>query len=225
MTLEDELIRVLTKGQRDKLKTYDQLDPRVRADFTHRIVDKIESFLDSVAVMNHILDIVPFKSSQRAFKPEHIDMVFDLMESMLVALDYAPIVKDQDGNPHRFKGIPVTPKGGGVAGSYQKILPASSEEIARNEHLQNRLKRLEIFTKARVTTADYRPPSYFEGLVEDAEKEGLDPFFVGFIGNKEIGPKPPLEDRIREAWELHGIEPPPGYEHVKKTRNKSGSEE
>jgi hypothetical protein len=34
----------------------------------------------------------------------------------------------------------------------------------------------------------------------------------------ERAEKPSLEDRIRDAWEHHGIEPPPGYEYLKKSR-------
>lgn len=215
----------LVRDQPKRLEGYDDLDPRERADFTFRILKKVTTLLDDISEVNAVLRTIPFKSQKKVFKEEHIDLIFDLLERILIGLDYAPIVKDQDGNPHRFKGIPVTPKGGGIAGSYQKITPASTEEIARSEHLQDRLKRLEVFITPRVTTADFRPRPYFEGLVEDAEKEGLEPFFVGPPGKRFSDPKPLLEDRIREAWELHGIEPPRGYEHLKKPRDKSSTEE
>jgi hypothetical protein len=39
-----------------------------------------------------------------------------------------------------------------------------------------------------------------------------------FPKREERAEMPPLEDRIREAWELHGIEPPPGFEHLKTKR-------
>jgi hypothetical protein len=52
-------------------------------------------------------------------------------------------------------------------------------------------------------------------LVGAAFAGKLKKFEACFPARRERIEKPSLEDRIREAWELHGIEPPEEYQHVK----------
>jgi hypothetical protein len=171
----------LVREQIKRFENYDTLSPRERATFNFRIADKVRTFLDDVEEVNRVLDTIPFNYHQKSVKEEHIDPVFNLLEKMLSALDYAPIVPDQDGTPHRFKGFQVAPRGGGPVGRYQTILPASDADIARNDHLQKRIRRLEQFTTARVTTNEFRPREYWGPMVDRAEKEGLVAVIPGFM--------------------------------------------
>lgn len=217
----------LTDLQRKRLDAYADLSSRERATFNFRIADKVSTFLNDVSEVNQVLKTIPFNYHQKSFKEDHVDLVFDLLEHLLAGLDYAPIIKnDQDGTPQRFKGFLVVPRTGkGAGGQYHAILPASDEDLARAAHLQNRIRRLEQFTTARLISDEFRPRSYFEALPESVEKNGMIPVIPGFQeaivkARIEDGLIPDVPDWIVEKMEevvktgKVVVSPPPGGEET-----------
>lgn len=166
------------------MRDYDALAPSEKATFTYRMVEKVSKFLDDVEEVNRVLETIPFKSQKKAFKEEHIDLVFDLVERVLTGRDVAPVVGGNPLNPddatkqYSMKAFAVREVDGRL-GRYSTTRPASPEEIATNAHLQERISRLSRFVHAPdgIPGPEFRPREYFDGLVEQAEKSGLRPIF------------------------------------------------
>lgn len=166
----------LTPLQKERMEEYNDLSPQKRATFNFRIADKVNTFLDDVSEVNQVLEILPFKYRQKAIEEDHLDYIFDLLEEMLSVLDFAPLVPDKKGEKlYKVKGLFIAPKGGGEMGKYQSTLPATKDDIRNRDYLELRLKRLALFTQAKVTIDEFRPREYFGDLADIAEKEGFEP--------------------------------------------------
>lgn len=174
----------LVKEQRAKLEKYNELSSQERADLTFRLLKKVSTFLDDVENVKLALDVIPFKSQKKAFKEEHIDLVFDLLERVLAGLDVAPVTGGNQldpgdvGNQYVFKAFAVEAVDGKI-GRYSTTRPATQEEIDMKDHLQERIERLDRFVTypSGIPGPAIAPRGYFDGLVEQAEKAGLTPLF------------------------------------------------
>lgn len=167
----------LTPKQEGRRKRYNELSPQERATFNFRMGEKVNTFLDDVSEVNRVLDLIPFNYHQKAIEEDHLDYVFDLLEKMLAALDFAPIIPNKEGNPYKVKGFFMAPKGGGEMGKYQITIPATKDDIRLKEYLKLRLERLSLFIEPTVTADEFRPREYFGDLPDLAEKEGYEPIF------------------------------------------------
>jgi len=174
----------LVREQNDRIENYNRLDAQVRADLTFRLLKKLKAFLDDFKDVNRVLDVIPFQSQKKAFKEEHIDLVFDLVERVLAGLDVAPVIggnvldPDDAGNRYVFKGFAVEAVDGNVS-RYSATRPATPDEIALNDHLKERITQLNLFVSpsSGIPGPEFRPREYFDGLVETAERAGLKPLF------------------------------------------------
>lgn len=174
------------KKQIERLENYNSLKKASeKATFTYRMVEKIKRFLDDVAEVNNVLDTIPFKSHKKAFKPEHIEPVFDLLEMILAGQGVAPVTHGVFGtgdekNQYVFKAFGVVDVEG-KQGRYSTTRPATPEEIELNEKLKKRIERLNrfVYPQGGIPGPEFLPREYFDGLVEQAEKAGLKPIFEG----------------------------------------------
>lgn len=174
----------LVRDQKDKLDKYNSLDSQVRADLTFRLLKKVSTFLNNIKDVNRTLDTIPFQAQKKAFEKEHIDLAFDLLERILERLDVAPVTggnaidPDDRTNQYVFKAFAVEAVDGKI-GRYSTTRPATPEEIALKDHLQERITRLTQFVTppSGVPGPEFRPREYFGDLVETAEKAGLKPIF------------------------------------------------
>lgn len=174
----------LVRDQKKKLNEYNSLDSQVRADLTFKLLKKVSIFLNDIDAVKRTLDVIPFQSQKKAFKEEHIDLVFDLLERVLAGLDVAPVIGGNQldpgdvGNQYVFKAFAVEAVDGKI-GRYSATRPATQEEIDMKDHLQERIERLDRFVTypSGIPGPEFRPREYFDGLVEQAEKSGLKPLF------------------------------------------------
>lgn len=197
----------LTLKQKESMEEYNALSPQQRATFNFRMGEKVNTFLDDVSEVNRVLDLIPFNYHQKAIEEEHLDYVFDLLEKMLAALDFAPIVPDKKGeNFYKVKGFFVAPKGGGQLGKYEKSLPVTDDDIRYRDYLELRLKRLSLFIEPKATIDEFRPRGYFGNLADIAEREGYEPIFYDPFDESRAKLAPDREARIEEKRKPKGSE-------------------
>ena len=174
----------LVRDQKDKLDNYNSLESQSRADLTFRLLKKVSTFLNDIKDVNHTLDVIPFRAQKKAFKRDYIDLIFDLLERVLARLDVAPLTggnpldPDDRTNQYVFKAFAVEAVDGKIA-RYSTTRPATPDEIDLNNHLQDRIGRLDRFVTypSGIPGPEFRPREYFDGLVETAEVAGLVPLF------------------------------------------------
>lgn len=173
----------LVRDQKDKIEEYGNLDSQTRADLTFRLLKKVSIFLDDIAAMKHVLQVIPYNAQKKAFKEEHIDLAFDLLEIVLSRLDVAPVISGvygtgDESNQYVFKAFGVVDVEG-KQGRYSSTRPATPEEIELNDRLKKRIDRLNTFVypPGGIPGPEFRPREYFDSLVPQAEKAGLKPIF------------------------------------------------
>ena len=189
----------LTTKQKERMEAYNDLIPQQRASLNFGIAKKVNTFLDDVSEVNRALGVVPFKYHQKSIEEDHLDYVFDLLETMLAALDFAPLVPDKEGEKlYKVKGLFIAPKGGGEMGKYQSTLPATQDDIRKRDYLNLRLERLALFIQAKTTLDEFRPREYFGDLADVAEKEGFEPILYDPFDEARANLEEGRRERIEE---------------------------
>ena len=195
----DVITMFLTPLQKERMEKYYDLSPQKRATFNFRAAEKVNTFLDDVSEVNKVLKRIPFKYHQKVIEEDHLDYVFDLLETMLIALDFAPIIPDKEGEKfYKVKAFCMSPKGGGEVGKYQSMVPATQADARNRDYLDTRLKRLALFIQAKVTVDEFRPREYFGDLADVAEKEGFEPILYDPFDEARANLEEGRRERIEE---------------------------
>lgn len=132
----------LIEKQKTRFDNYENLPPREKSTFTFRILEKIRSSLDDLLEVNQVLEKLPRKSHEKAFREEHVYTLFDLLEKAIIGAGIMPIAPTPNGVPHvmaEFKHF----EGDDYFGSYKVHRRATPEEITRLESIRAQIKRLE----------------------------------------------------------------------------------
>jgi len=189
----------LTPKQKDRMKEYKALSPQQKATFNFRMGEKVNTFLDDVSEVDRVLDLIPFKYHQKSIEEDHLDYVFDLLEKMLAALNFAPIVPDDKNESfYKVKSFFVAPKGGGQLGKYAKSLPVTDNDIRYRNYLKLRLERLSLFIEPKATINEFRPRGYFGDLADISEREGYEPIFYDPFAEARVKLAEGRDKRIEE---------------------------
>jgi hypothetical protein len=139
-----QLTMFLVEKQKARFDNYENLPPREKATFTFRILDKIRMFLDEIPEVNQVLEKIPRKSREKAFREEHIYALFDLLEKAIIGVGILPIAP----SPPPFETPYVMAEfkqfeGDDFYGSYKIHRRATPDEIMRLESIKAQIKRLE----------------------------------------------------------------------------------
>ena len=139
-----QLSMFLVEKQKARFENYDTLPPREKATFTFRILEKIRTLLDDSVEANQVLEKLPRKSREKAFREEHIYALFDLLEKAIIGVGIMPIAP----SPPPFETPYVMAEfeyreNDDYWGTYKVHRKATPEEIKRLESIKAQIKRLE----------------------------------------------------------------------------------
>ena len=180
---------MLTKNRRDVLKKRGSLEPRERAVYDYRLLQWLETMLDSgqeggVGDINNVLDTLDREAIRKHLKDENVDDLLKLVERLLDILDFMPIgveekEMDIDGKKVKTKAryvqksIAVVSRGGGEMSVLTHFKEANDEDLARHAVLENHLGQLKFFVETGAHIPESRSSEYFKKQIDDAHKKGF----------------------------------------------------
>ena len=137
-----QLSMFLVEKQKARFENYDTLPPREKATFTFRILEKIRTLLDDSVEANQVLEKLPRKSREKAFREEHIYALFDLLEKAIIGVGIMPIAPSPGGALYTMAEFEHR-ENDDVFGVYKVHRLATPEEVKRLESIKAQIKRLE----------------------------------------------------------------------------------
>ena len=137
-----QLTMFLVEKQKTRFDNYENLPPREKSTFTFRILEKIRTLLDDVVEANQVLEKLPHKSREKAFRDEHIYALFDLLEKAIIGVGIMPIAPSPNGTLYAMAEFEHR-ENDDFWGVYKVNRLATPEEIKRLNSIKAQIKRLE----------------------------------------------------------------------------------